>query len=86
LSSVGTQTIATRHPTISLQAIGSPSVANTNIHDKTEGSKQSFQDIENSQPCPSQEGNSCNLHEGERETGNPEIKSSEPRSPEVVIE
>ena len=64
-SSIGPQTIATRHPTISLQATGSPFVANAEIHSKTEGSKQSFQDIENSQPHPSQEGNSCNLREGE---------------------
>lgn len=85
-SSVGPWTIATRHPTISLQVTGSPSVANAEIHNNTEGSEQSFQDIENSQPRASQEGNSCNLCEGEGETGNPKIKSSKPRSPEVVIE
>jgi len=51
-SLVGPRIIATRHPIISLHATGSPFVANTEIHSKTKGSEQSFQDIENSQPCP----------------------------------
>lgn len=72
-SSVGPQTIVTRHPIISFQATGSPSIASVEIHSKTEGFEQSFQDIENSQPRPSQEGNSSNLHEREGETGNPKI-------------
>ena len=39
------------------------------------------------QPNPLQEGNSCNLREGEGETGSVEkIKSSEPKSHEVVVE
>jgi len=86
-SSVGPRTVSTRNPTITLQVAGSPSVADAKIHNKTEGSEQSFQNMENLQPNPLQEGNSCNLHEGEGEIGNDEkIKSSEPKYLEVVVE
>lgn len=47
-----------------------------------EGTKESFQEIENSHPIPSQEGNSCNICEGGGETG----ETEEPRSPQLVIE
>lgn len=46
------------------------------------GTEQSFQEIENSHPISSQEGNSCNIHEGGGEIG--EIE--EPSSPQVVIQ
>ena len=62
--SVGPRTVASREPTISLRAIGSPSVAYDEVHSKTEGTKQSFEDIEKLCPIPSQEGNSCNIREG----------------------
>ena len=85
-SSVGPRIVAARHLIEFLQAAGPPAVANAKIHSKTEGIEHSFQDTENSQTRPSQEGNSCNLCEGEGETGNLEIKLSKPRSPEVVTE
>ena len=80
--STGPRTIASRQPTVSLRAIGSPSVAYAEVHIKTEGTEQGFQDIENPRPSPSQEGNSCNIREGGGETG----ETEEPRSPQVVIE
>lgn len=53
----------------------------------TEGSEKSFQNTENLQTKSLQEGNPCNVHEGERETGSAEkIKSSKPKSPKVVVE
>ena len=73
-SSVGLWIVTARRPIDFLQATGPPSVANAEIHSKTEGIEQSFQDTENSQTHPSQEGNSCNLCEGEGETGSFEIK------------
>lgn len=85
-SSVGPRTISTRNPTVTFQVAGSPSVADVEIHSKIEGSKQSFQNTENLQPNPLQEGNSCNLCEGEGEIGSAKkIKSSKPKSPEVVV-
>jgi len=79
--SVGPRTIASRQPIVSLQATGSPSVAYVEFQNKMEGTEKSFQEIENSRPIPSQEGNSCNIHEGGGETG----ETEEPRSPQVVI-
>ena len=80
--SVGPRKVSSRQPTGSLRATGSPSVAYAEFHSKMEGTKQSFQDIENSRPISSQEGNSCNIREGGGETG----EAEEPRSPQVVIE
>ena len=80
--SVDLRKFSFRQPTISLRATGSPSVAYAKFHNKTEGTEQSFQDIENSWPISSQEGNSCNIREGEGEIG----ETEEPRSPQVVIE
>jgi len=80
--SIGPTNISSRQPTISLLAIGSPSIAYTKVHIKIVGTEKSFQEIENSCPISSQEGNSCNIHEGGGEIG--EIE--EPRSPQVVIQ
>lgn len=45
---VGPRTVASRQSTVSIRATGSPSVAYAEVHSKTEGTEQSFQDIENS--------------------------------------
>ena len=41
-SSIGHQIISTRIPTITLQAVRSPSIANAEIHSRTKGLEQSF--------------------------------------------
>ena len=64
-----------KHPTSSLQATRSPSVAFAEVHSQTK--EQDFQEIENSTPELLQEGNLSNLCEGEGETG----ETEEPRSP-----
>ena len=75
--SVGPRTVASRQPSVSLQATGSPFVAYAEVHNKMVGTEQGFQEIENSCPISSQEGNSCNIREGGGEIG----KTEEPRSP-----
>ena len=80
--SVRPRIVDSGHPIVSLQATSWPSVAYAEVNSKTEGTAQSFQDIENLRPIPSQEGNSCNIHGGGGETR----ESKEPRSPQVVID
>ena len=80
--SVGPRNVASRQPIVSLRSIVSPSIAYAEVHSKTIGTEQSFQEIENSHPISSQEGNSCNIREGGGETG----ETEEPRSPQVVIQ
>ena len=71
----GPKKIISKQPTSSLQATGSPSVAFAEVHSQTE--EQDFQEIENSTPELSQEGNFSNLREGGGETW----ETEEPRSP-----
>ena len=68
-SSIGPRIIIARRPIDFLQTTGSPSVSNAKIHGETEGVEQSFQDTENPQTSPSQEGNSSTLCKGGGETG-----------------
>ena len=65
--SVGPRKVASRQPTSSIQAIGSPSIAFAEVHSQTE--EQDFQEIENSSPKSLQEGNLSNPCEGRGETG-----------------
>jgi len=66
--SVGPWTIASRQPTVSLQAKGLPYIA-YEVHSETEGTEQSFQEIENSCQISSQEGNSCKFIKEEEKQG-----------------
>ena len=65
---VGPRITSEKSSTVIPQPVGSPSTAHAEIHIKTKGSKQSFEGIENLHSNPSQEGNLCNLREGEGET------------------
>lgn len=80
--SVGSRKVASRQPTGSFRATGSPYVAFAEVHNKIEETEQSFQEIKNSRPISLQEGNSSNLYEG-----GGEIREEEkPRSPEAIIQ
>lgn len=70
--SVGPKKVASRQPTGTLRATGSPFVAFTEVQSKIEETDQSFQENENSCPISLQEGNSCKLREGGGERGETE--------------
>jgi hypothetical protein len=71
----------------------SPTVAHAKIHRKTEGAEQSFQSTDLPPLNPLEEGNSCNLEEGEGETSridkidpppNPKSPVKEEGIPEIL--
>ena len=78
---MGPRKVASRQPTGSLRATGTPYIAFAKVHNKTEDTEQDFQEIENSHPIYLQEGNSSNLCEG-GETG----ETEEPRSPLKIVQ
>jgi len=78
--SVGPRKVASRQPTSSLHARGSPSIALAEVHSQIE--EQDFQEIENSSPKSLQEWNLSNLCEGRGETG----ETEEPGSPLGIIQ
>jgi len=81
---VGPRKGSTRIP----QAIDSPTTAHAEVHSGTEGTEQSFQNKHTPLSSPLDEGNYCNLKEGEGETsGVPEENPPppEPGSPVILI-
>lgn len=78
--SIGPRKFASRQPTSSLHAIGSPSIAFVEVHSQIK--EQDFQEIENSSPKSLQEGNLSNLCEGRGKIG----ENEEPRSPLGIIQ
>jgi hypothetical protein len=77
---VGLRKGSTRTPQVAV----SPTVAHTEIHRKTEGTKQSFQITYLPPLNPLEEGNSCNLEEGEGETSGV-AKADPPPDPESSV-
>jgi hypothetical protein len=80
---IGPQKGSTRVP----QESNSPTRAHTEVHKRTEGIEQSFQNTHTPLFSPLGEGNSCNLREGEGETS--EIidaypQPHKPRSPMIL--
>lgn len=67
-ASIGPQRVFGKGSTIISKAEKLPTTAHAKIHKKTEGSEQSFQTTFIQHSSPSQEGNCCNLKEGEGET------------------
>ena len=88
-ASVGPKIIFEKCPTIIPSVTASPSTAHVEIHNENEGYEQIFQTTIHLSPEPSQEGNSCNLQEGDGETSGileTNITSPEPRSPKILVE
>ena len=88
-ASVGPSIIYENSPTIIPQAAGSPDATYAEIHNEKKDSEQSFQIMEHINIDPSEEGNSCNLHEGEGETSGVveiNLKSLEPKSPKILVD
>jgi hypothetical protein len=83
-ASVGPRKGSTQIP----QATTSPTAAHAEVHSGTEGTQQSFQNTHTPPFSPLDEGNSCNLKEGEGEaSGIVEAKPPPPetRSPMILI-
>jgi hypothetical protein len=76
-ASVGHRKGSTRIPQVAV----SPTVAHTEIHRKTEGVEQIFQSTDLPPLNPLEEGNSCNMQEGEGETSGI-AKTDPPPNPE----
>jgi hypothetical protein len=82
---VGPQKGSTRIP----QEKNSPTASHVEVHSRTEGIEQSFQNTDIPPLIPLEEGNSCNLEEGEGETSGVAKENPSPppdsRSPVILI-